>query len=70
MQYAYMNPVLLRVMREAYYASTTSIARRTYALYLKYPSLKRDINLMGFNWMSIPLNAFVMAAVAVSPSGI
>ena|SRR5882762_2079216 len=64
-----MNPVLLTVIREAYYTSKTSIARQTYLLYLKYPSLKRDMKYMGFNWASaLPKNAFVMGAVAVSPS--
>jgi len=64
-----MNPVLLTIIREAYYTSKTSIARQTYLLYLKYPSLKRDMKYMGFNWASaLPKNAFVMGAVAVSPS--
>jgi hypothetical protein len=64
-----MNPVLLTVIREAFYASKTSIARQAYMLFLKYPSLKRDMRYMGFNWMgALPKNAFVIGAVAVSPS--
>ena len=62
-----MNPVLLTVIREAYYTSKTSIARQTYILFLKYPSLARDQRYGGFNWMGeLPRNAFVMGAVAVS----
>jgi hypothetical protein len=67
-QYAYMNPVLLCIIRDAFYGSTTSIARRTYQLFLKYPSLTRNLTVMGYTWKGgIPRNAFVMAAVAVSP---
>jgi hypothetical protein len=62
-----MNPVLLRVIREAFYASTRSIARRSYDLYLKYPSLVRSYQYGQYTWeSSVPVNAWVMGAVAVS----
>lgn len=66
-----MNPVLLLVIRQAFYASTSSIARRTFQLFVTYPSLLSDIVVGGYTWMTgIPLNAFVMGAVAVSLSSL
>jgi len=63
--YAYMNPVLIQVIRQAYYASTTSMARMTYLLFKTYPSLRIHIVVCGYNWTELPLNAFVMGAVAI-----
>lgn len=61
-----MNPVLLLVIRQAFYASSTSIARRVYELFLKYPSLLGDMVVGAYTWITgIPINAFVMGAVAV-----
>jgi hypothetical protein len=70
-RYAYVNPVLLQVIREAFYTSTTSIVRRTHLLYKKYPSLTYDARLFGFNWRgAFPVNIYVLGAVAVSPFSI
>lgn len=62
-----MNPVLLQVIRQAYYSSTTSIARRVYHIFAIYPSLLKDLVVAGFTWTGIiPINAFIMGAIAVS----
>ena len=63
--FAYVNNVLLTIIRTAYYNSTTSLARQTYNLFTKYPSLRRKLTLGGYNWMKLLINAFVMGAVAV-----
>lgn len=64
--FAYMNPVLIQVIRQAYYASVTSMARSTYLLYKTYPSLYNNLVVGKYCWIEIPLNAFIMGAVAVS----
>jgi hypothetical protein len=64
--FAYMNPVLLQVIKQAIYSAPNSIARKTFALIKQYPGLKRHSETAGLNWKEgIPLNAFVMGAVAV-----
>jgi hypothetical protein len=61
-----MNPVLLQVIRQAFYSSTSSIARQTYQLYREYPSLHKNLTVGDYNWKyGIPRNAFIMGAVAV-----
>jgi hypothetical protein len=66
--YAYLNPILLDIIRTAFYKTPQSLARQTYELFKKYPSLARNWNLTValYNWRTLPVNAFVMGAVAVS----
>jgi hypothetical protein len=64
-----MNPVLLQVIRQVYYSSTASMATQTFKLFSRYPSLHNNNVVRNYTWRdSIPLNAFVMGAVAVRRS--
>jgi hypothetical protein len=60
-----MNPVLLQIIRQAFYTSTTSITRKMDKLFKKYPSLDSMID--ADSWKgAVPVNAFCLGAVAVS----